>query len=126
MARILMVDDDQDFLSACQTILEAHDHTVETAHNVSEGEKKIKNGTFDLIFLDIMMESPDDGISLAHRLKKNGLKTPIIMLSAVSKVTGLEYGKCDEVMQCNDFIEKPVSPQTLIEKVNEILSKENE
>jgi DNA-binding NtrC family response regulator len=125
MAKILMVDDDHDFLSACQTILEAQGHEIITANNVSDAQGILKGGTFDLIFLDIMMESPDDGISLAHRLKKEGLATPIIMLSAVSKVTGLEYGKCDEVMECNDFIEKPVSPQTLISKVNDALSKEN-
>lgn len=125
MAKILMVDDDQDFISACQTILEAQEYSVETANNVSQAESKLESETFDLILLDIMMESPDDGISLAHKLKKNGLKTPIVMLSAVSKVTGLEYGKCDDVMECNDFIEKPVSPQLLISKVNDILSKDN-
>jgi len=122
MAKIFMVDDDHDFLSACQTILEAQGHEITTAHNVPDAEGQLKGSTFDLIFLDIMMESPDDGISLAHRLKKAGVTTPIIMLSAVSKVTGLEYGKCDEVMECNDFIEKPVSPQTLISKVNDALS----
>lgn len=123
MAKILMVDDDSDFLSACQTILEAQGHEILTAYNVPDAEKLLKNNQYDLIFLDIMMESPDDGISLAHRIKKNGNKTPIIMLSAVSKVTGLDYGKCDEVMECNDFIEKPVSPQTLISKVNDALNK---
>ncbi len=122
MAKILMVDDDHDFLSACQVILEAQEHDITTTHNVPGAEGLIKDNVYDLIFLDIMMESPDDGISLAHRLRKNGVETPIIMLSAVSKVTGLEYGKCDEVMECNDFIEKPVSPQTLISKVNNALS----
>jgi DNA-binding response OmpR family regulator len=125
MAKILMVDDDQDFISACQTILEAQTHVVTTANNVSQAESRLQAESFDLILLDIMMESPDDGISLAHKLKKSGLKTPIVMLSAVSKVTGLEYGKCDDVMECTDFIEKPVSPQLLISKVNDILSQDN-
>jgi DNA-binding NtrC family response regulator len=125
MAKILMVDDDQDFISACQTVLEAQKHEVTSANNVTEAEAKVKGGSFDIIFLDIMMDSPDDGIAYAHKLKKAGITTPIVMLSAVSKVTGLEYGKCDEVMECADFIEKPVSPQVLIGKVNDILSKDN-
>jgi DNA-binding NtrC family response regulator len=121
MAKILMVDDDKEFLEAGKAVLEANGHKVIMSNDVQDAEDKISSGTFDIIFLDIMMQEADDGIALASRLKKKGVTTPIIMLSGVSKVTGYDYGKCDEVLPCADFLEKPVSPQRLIDKVNEII-----
>ena len=122
MAKILMVDDNQDFLEAAKAVLEAKGYAVFTAENVRSGEELVKNEVPDLIFLDIMMEQPDDGIALAQKLRKDGVETPIVMLSAVSKVTGYEYDKCDEVLPCNDFLQKPVKPQDLLNKVAAILN----
>jgi DNA-binding response OmpR family regulator len=123
MARILMVDDDREFTEAGKAVLEASGHEVFMVHNVLDAEKKIEGEKFDIIFLDIMMQEADDGIALAGRLKKKGVTVPIIMLSGVSKVTGYDYGKCDEALPCTDFIEKPVSPEDLIRKVNSVLEK---
>ena len=121
MAKILMVDDDKEFAEAGKAVLEAGGHSVSMIHNAIEAEAKIDKEKFDIIFLDIMMQDADDGIALAGRLKKKGIKTPIIMLSGVSKVTGYEYGKCNEALPCTDFLEKPVSPEDLINKVNSVL-----
>jgi FixJ family two-component response regulator len=60
---------------------------------------------------------------LAGRLHKKGIQTPIIMLSGVSTVTGYNYGKCSEVLPCTGFLEKPISPEDLIGKVNSVLGK---
>jgi len=119
MAKILMIDDDKDFLEASKDVLEANDYQVVLGSSPKACEEKIETEKPDLIFLDIMMEQPDDGIALANRLRKKGIKIPIVMLSGVGKVTGFEYGKCNEVLPCNDFIEKPVTPEDLIKKVKE-------
>ena len=126
MARILMVDDDKEFLAAGKSLLEAKSHEVFLVYNAIEAEALIDSEDFDIIFLDIMMEEADDGIALAQRLKKKGLKTPIVMLSGVSKVTGYEYGKCDETLPCTDFLEKPIKPEQLLSKVDFLLSKSKE
>ena len=123
MARILMVDDDREFTEAAKSVLEAGGHNVSMIHNAVDAEKKIDSEKFDIIFLDIMMQEADDGIALAGRLKKKGITTPIIMLSGVSKVTGYEYGTCNEALPCTGFLEKPVSPEDLINKVNSVLEK---
>lgn len=123
MARILMVDDDKEFTEAAKSVLEASGHQVSAIHEAIKAEKTIESEAFDIIFLDIMMQEADDGIALAGRLKKKGITTPIIMLSGVSKVTGYEYGKCDETLPCAGFLEKPVSPEDLINKVNSVLKK---
>jgi DNA-binding response OmpR family regulator len=123
MAKILLVDDDLDLLESSKMILESGGHQVTTASTTQEAERLINSGKYDLIPLDIMMEFPDDGINLAHKLRKNGVQSPIVMLSAVSRVTGYQYGKCDEVLPCNDFLEKPMTPKVLLDKVNAILNK---
>lgn len=123
MAKILLVDDDLDLLESSKMILESGGHQVTTASTTQEAERLINSGKYDLILLDIMMEFPDDGINLAHKLRKNGVQSPIVMLSAVSRVTGYQYGKCDEVLPCNDFLEKPMTPKVLLDKVNAILNK---
>lgn len=123
MAKILMVDDDGDFLEACKTILEHSGHEVILTSNIGDAQKKIKSENPELIFLDVMMEMPDDGIALLHRLKRDGLKTPVIMLSAVGKVTGYDYGECNEAMPCDGFLAKPVNPQDLINRVDIALGK---
>jgi len=123
MSKILMVDDDNDFLEACKPILAKEGHEIKAANTVEEAEKSIKAFNPDLILLDIMMKAQDDGIALAQKLRKEGNKTPIIMLSGVSKVTGYNFGKCDNILPCNDFLEKPVTPDALLKKVKEILGK---
>ncbi|MDP8259898.1 MAG: response regulator [Candidatus Gygaella obscura] len=123
MHKILMVDDDREFLEASKIVLEANDYEVILAENVSSAEAMIYSDKPDLIILDIMMEQPDDGIALAHKLKKSGIGIPVIMLSGVSTVTGYDYGECNEVLPCSDFLEKPVTPENLLNKIEKILKK---
>lgn len=120
MPKILIVDDDNDFLEACKMILKRENYEVLSANSVPEAEPLIEEGGLDLILLDIMMDSPDDGISLAHKLKKKNIGTPVIILSGASEVTGFEY-KCDEMLPCREFIEKPVTPDVLLRKVKEAI-----
>ena len=123
MAKILLVDDDADFVNAIKVFLESQGHAVVTAHNASDGEKMIKSEGPDIALLDIMMESPDDGIALLHKLRKDNVQTPIVMLSGISSVTGYSYDNCDSVMPCTDFLSKPVAPQVLLEKIASLLKK---
>jgi CheY-like chemotaxis protein len=121
MARILLVDDDLEFQEPCKMVLESEGYDVVTAINAGEAEKKIKSEKLDLVFCDIMMEYPDDGIMLARKIKKQFPELPVVMLSAASKVLGFEYGKDDVVLPCDDFLEKPVTPETLIAKAKKYI-----
>jgi DNA-binding response OmpR family regulator len=123
MAKILMVDNDKGFTQSAKTVLEANGHSVSIVYNAVEAEARIDKEQFDLILLGIMMQEADDGIALTGRLKKKGIKPPIIILSGAGNITGYDYGRCDETLPCNDFIEKPVSPEDLINRVNAVLKK---
>ena len=123
MGKILIVDDDPDLVEACQLYLEKEGHEVASACNVGDGKQEIEVGNFDLVILDVMMEQPDDGIALAQELRKSGFETPILMLSAISRVTSLDYDMDDGIVPVDAFLEKPVEPGMLIAKVAELLSK---
>ena len=66
MAKILMVDDDTDFVSACQTILETKGHTIVTAFNVSEAEEQISKENPELILLDKSEHLPHYSVHKDH------------------------------------------------------------
>lgn len=122
MAKILVVDDDPDMTEACQLVLEQAGHEVRGAHSCQQGLAEVNQFQPDLLVLDVMMAEPDDGIAMAQELRRTGFKAPILMLSNIGKVTGMYYGKDDTLVPVDEFLEKPVAPAALVEKVNDLLS----
>jgi len=122
MATILIVDDDPDVVEACRLFLERDHHTVVCAYNRAEGMKAVAEVEPDLLILDVIMDQPDDGIAMAQDLRRAGFSNPILMLTSIGRVTGLSYGKDEELVPVDDFHEKPIEPATLVRKVNELLA----
>ena len=123
MARILIVDDDPDVVDACRLFLEKKGFTVSAAYNRAEGMSAIQSFKPDLVILDVMMDQPDDGIAMAQDLRRQGFKAPILMLTSISKVTGMSYGRDNDLVPVDEFQEKPVDPATLVAKVEQLLGK---
>ena len=121
MANILFIDDDPDVTDAGRLVLEKEGHAVRTANSAESGLAAITKAAPDLLVLDIMMDSPDDGIVLARQLRGDGYKFPIIALSSISKVMGRDYDKDGEILPVDEFVSKPVYPSVLIEKVKKLL-----
>ena len=126
MPKIALIDDDPDIVEATKMLLESKSYTVVTANNLEDAMKLVFTEIPDLILLDVMMDEPDDGFYLANKFRQKGLKTPIILLTSVSKSVGYEFGKGD-MLPIDDFIEKPVATQVLLEKIKKFLepTKEN-
>jgi len=122
MARILIVDDDVDIIEASRVMLELAGHQVDAAYSYKEGLDAALRIKPDLMILDVMMDEPDDGFALAQSLRSRGVTIPIIMLTSVSRVSGLQFGMDDEMLPVNDFVQKPVDPALLQEKVRALLS----
>jgi len=119
MSRILVVDDEKEFIEILSMRLKVMGHEVVAAHNGEEGLKAAESHSPDLILMDITMPVMD-GYEACKRLKKNK-KTkaiPIIMLTAVghpdSITRSLETGAID-------YIAKPFQPAVLMEKVRKAL-----
>lgn len=120
MALIAIIDDDLDILDASGLVLKSKGHDVITATNPNDGYKMVKEKKPNLIILDVMMDEPDDGFYLAQKFRKEGIKIPILMYTSVSKAIGLDFDK-SEMVPVDDFVEKPISPEELVEKVDNLL-----
>jgi len=120
MALIAVIDDDHDILDASSLVLTAKGYEVITADNPDDGYRTVKDQKPDLIILDVMMNEPDDGFFLAQKFRKEKFDIPIIMYTSVSKVLGLEFA-ASEMVPVDEFVEKPISPDTLINKVEKLL-----
>jgi len=130
-AKILVIDDDPDFLGAVTPILESALYDVVTASNPKEGKERILSEKPDLILLDIMMDSLFDGFSLCHAIKtskeyKEFNDTPIIFISAVKEMTGSRFqfkGEEQGLSGPDDYIDKPVKPDDLLARIERLLKK---
>lgn len=120
MPKIAIIDDDPDILDASTLVLTSKGYEVITASNPDDGYKIVKDQNPDLIILDVMMNEPDDGFFLAQKFRREKIAIPIIMYTSVSKTLGLEFA-AGEMIPVDDFVEKPISPETLIDKVEKLL-----
>ena len=125
MAKIAIIDDDLDILDASSIVLTSKGYEVITATNPDDGYKIVKKNKPDLIILDVMMNEPDDGFFLAQKFKKEKFNIPIIMYTSVSKTIGMDFG-INEMVPVDDFVEKPISPEELIKKVEKLLHAKEE
>lgn len=121
--KILIVDDDPDILEAGRLVLEREGYEVVCAASRAEGMQKVDEISPDLLILDVMMQSPDDGFVMAQDLRRNGCKLPIMMLTSVGAAVGMSFGKDDEMVPVDEFQSKPIDPAVLVAKVKSLLSK---
>ena len=127
-AKILIADDDQDIRESVQAILESRQYEVVTAADRIEGMDKIESEKPDLIILDVMMTSWQDGFEMARELKKNPQykEIPILMMTGVKEKTGINFkSTAGDPTWCpvEGFLDKPVEPDTLIAEVEKLLSE---
>jgi len=130
-AKILVIDDDPDFIDAVTPILQSALYEVVTALSPNEGKDKIFSEKPDLILLDIMMDSLFDGFSLCHAIKTSKeynefRDTPIIFISAVKEKTGSRFqfkGEEEGLVGPDDYIDKPVKPDDLLARIERLLQK---
>jgi len=123
--KILVVDDDPSFTTAMTPVLESRGYQVEAAYNKEEAIEKIEKSKPDLILLDIMMERLTDGFDLCYKLKHDPelSKIPVLAVSAINNEIGFRFspGTDGEYFQADDFVEKPVKPKNLLERVEKLL-----
>ena len=89
--RILVVDDDQDLRMQMSLYLTGLGYDVLEADSEASGAELIATETFDAAVLDLMMENQDSGFILGYRIKKRNAAIPVIIVSAVTRETGLTF-----------------------------------
>ncbi len=130
--KVLVIDDDPQIVEFVKRVLEAHSYQIFSASSGAKGLEKVKESSPDLIILDVMLESKDEGFRTAQKLKSSDAQSeyrkyshiPILMLTAVSSEMGFQYSpETDgEYLPAEAFIEKPVTPDELVKKVKELLT----
>ncbi len=126
--KILLVDDDPDILDALTMILEAKGYQVVTAQDGIKGLANLKAEKPDLLILDLLMPKMD-GFAVCKELQdprwSKFKDMPILILTSVREEasrrryeleTGLE-------LDVDDYVEKPVSPDVLLERVGKLIKK---
>jgi CheY-like chemotaxis protein len=125
--KILLVDDDPDFLEMHKAVLQNHGYDVLTATSGQEGLERVRAEIPALIILDLMMEKHDAGFSFSKTVKTDPLfrKIPILMVTSVAEATGFRFSLEDDGywMKTDDFLDKPVMPEVLLERVDKLLRK---
>jgi len=125
-AKILLVDDDKDFVEATTLVLESKPYEVVVAYNGDEGLAKARQDKPDLIILDIIMPVKD-GFSAAEQLKRDPelRNIPVIMLTSFAEKGGETSLSVSQgfTLDTEDYVDKPVSPQELLGRVERLLKK---
>jgi len=128
--KILIIDDDPDFVSATKSILEKHYH-VSCAYNGKDGWQRLKQERPDLIILDVLIEKRGEGFIFSRELRKksNFRDVPIIMVTGMRQQTGFFFVKSDprdpKFLPVDMFMEKPVSPPELLFNIGNLLQRRN-
>ena len=120
--RILIVEDELHLAEALTQILKKHHYSVDAVHDGRSGLDYALSGIYDLLLLDIMMPEMD-GVSVLKALRKDGISTPVILLTAKGEitdmVTGLDHG-------ADDYIAKPFSSEELLARIRAALRRKGE
>lgn len=111
--RILMVEDEKYMAEAVTQVLKKNNYSVDLEYNGEAGLDSGLSGIYDIIILDIMLPKMD-GISILRELRRNGIETPVILLTArgetEDKVRGLDSG-------ADDYLAKPFHTDELLARL---------
>jgi len=132
--KILVVDDDVDLVETIRLVLESKGYQVVGANDAQQAFEKTKSERPDLILLDIMMPHGTEGFHFVWNLRQQEedyfRSVPIIVLSAIHEKTDLRFYpdsgdatyKAGEYLPVQDFVDKPVDPGRLLERVDKVLT----
>jgi len=119
--KIMIIDDDIDLVEAMRITLETDNYEVIDAQDGQKGLEILKKEKPDLLILDVMMGTLDEGFHIAYQIRNDEeiKNIPILMVTAVGAQTGFEFDRQrdEDFLPVNEFIEKPVNPQVLLDTV---------
>ena len=124
--KLLIVDDDPDFVEAIASILQAADYETEAAYNPKDGLAALQSKHYDLLLLDIMMGRGAEGIMIARKLRKDPRlsQIPVLIITGIrEQIAFLFPGQAvhPHILAVDELMEKPVDPQLLLDRVKALL-----
>jgi two-component system, OmpR family, alkaline phosphatase synthesis response regulator PhoP len=124
--KIMMIDDDPDFVAGIKSILEKANYSVKVAYNPKDGFQALQAEHYDLLLLDIMMGRGAEGIALARKIRKDSKlkEMPVLIITGLrEQIAFLFPGQSvhPHFVETDELVEKPVEPKFLLEKVSTLL-----
>ena len=117
--RLLIAEDEKDLAEALSVFFEKNQFTVDTVFNGQDAYDYAAGGNYDAIILDVMMPKRN-GIEVLKQLRADGIKTPIMMLTAKGekddRITGFDAG-------ADDYLPKPFAPDELLSRVRAMMRR---
>jgi CheY-like chemotaxis protein len=123
--KILIVDDDPDFVAATRLVLETEGYAVDSASGGAEALARIEHDPPDLMLLDVIMASPLEGVRVSQQMMtRRGLKDiPIIMITSILSTNHAEEFPQDQFLHINAWLNKPCPPAQLLAEVRSALAR---
>lgn len=123
--KILVVDDDKDFLKITKTILQANNYEIMTAANGQQALEAMRINKPDLVILDIMMSYILDGLDVRRAMAEDSeLKNiPVIMATSLTAERAKGTLPTDEYVPDAEWLHKPIDPDTFLDRVKKVLKK---
>ncbi|HSJ54214.1 MAG TPA: response regulator [Anaerolineae bacterium] len=124
MAKVLVVDDDPDFVKVTAKILEKAGYEVVSASNGAKALQTMRSNPPDVVLLDIMMAYILDGLDVSREMAADPtLKDiPVIMVTSLTGVKGSGLFPTDEYVPVDEWLSKPVDAEVLLRRVGEAVS----
>ena len=124
--RILIIDDDPDYIDGIRKILEKDEYLVSVAHNPKDGYQMLLSSQYDLVLLDIMMGRGAEGIALARKLRKDPKLRiiPLLIITGIrEQIAFLFPGQPvhPNFVEMDGLLEKPIEPKVLLKKVSDLI-----
>jgi len=125
-AKLLIIDDDPDFVGGIKSILESAGYQVDVAYNPKDGFDTLRARPYDLLLLDIMMGRGAEGVMLARKLRKDPQlrEMPVLIITGIrEQIAFLFPGEPvhPHLLPVDELMEKPVEPQLLLDRVGSLL-----
>jgi len=124
--RILVIDDDPDFLEYARIVLESASYQVMTAADATDGLRLIRESTPDLIITDVMMSYSLEGASITRTIRTDPALSglPVIVISAIARAPDADLFPEEARPASDGFLTKPVPPEVLLSTVQNCLSND--
>jgi chemosensory pili system protein ChpA (sensor histidine kinase/response regulator) len=124
MAKVLVVDDDPDFVKVTAKILEKAGYEVVSASNGAKALQTMRSNPPDVVLLDIMMAYILDGLDVSREMAEDPVlkDIPVIMVTSLTGVKGSGLFPTDEYVPVDEWLSKPVDAEVLLRRVGEAVS----
>ena len=129
--KLLIIDDDPDYVMGIKSILEKAEYSVDVAYNPKDGFKALQTKPYDLLLLDIMMGRGAEGVAVARKIRKDPKlrEIPVLIITSIREQLAFLFPGQPvhpHFVELDELIEKPVEPKLLLEKVTNLIKASEE